>query len=158
MERAVILHVKYSRKISPRRFQSWRWTAYWTPSKDWNGEIASTVGYKLCAHWKGAYRTAWRYAASRFPMITYDGKGRRKADRFRMNCQKTIKTYGMTLHSLCFKSSGKKIFCTKSLQAMKNGFFMIILNVENHGLTPVKLRHRRQSPISHAKKVLLRIW
>jgi len=33
----------------------------------------------------------------------------------------------------CIQSSGKKIFCTKSLQPMKNGFFMITLNVENHG-------------------------
>jgi len=41
--------------------------------------------------------------------------------------------------TFCFQSSGKKIFCTKSLQAMKNGFFMIILNVENHGLTLINL-------------------
>jgi len=51
------------------------------------------------------------------------------------------------LQSFCFQSSGKKIFCTKSLQAMKSGFFIITLNVENHGLTLVNLRHRHQSPI-----------
>jgi len=39
----------------------------------------------------------------------------RKADGFRMNCPKTTELDGMTLHSLCFQSSGKKIFCTKSL-------------------------------------------
>ncbi|KAL6258144.1 hypothetical protein P5V15_010066 [Pogonomyrmex californicus] len=77
---------------------------------------------------------------------------RRKADGFRMNCSKTTKIVGVTLHSLCFQSSGKKIFCTKSLQAMKNGFFMITLNVENHGLTLVNLRHRRQSPISTPRR------
>ncbi|KAL6265860.1 hypothetical protein P5V15_002684 [Pogonomyrmex californicus] len=60
---------------------------------------------------------------------------------FRMNCPKTTKIVGVTLHSLCFQSSGKKIFCTKSLQAMKSGFFMITLNVENHGLTLFNLRH-----------------
>ncbi|KAL6255654.1 hypothetical protein P5V15_012901 [Pogonomyrmex californicus] len=64
---------------------------------------------------------------------------RRKADGFRMNCPKTTKIVGVILHSLCFQSSGKKIFCTKSLQTMKSGFFMIILNVENHGLTLVNL-------------------
>jgi len=31
---------------------------------------------------------------------------------------------------------------------MKSGFFMIILNIENHGVTLVNLRHRRQSLIS----------
>jgi len=40
---------------------------------------------------------------------------RRKADRFRMNCPKTTKIDGVTLHSLCFQSSGKMIFCIKSL-------------------------------------------
>ncbi|KAL6252112.1 hypothetical protein P5V15_002481 [Pogonomyrmex californicus] len=77
---------------------------------------------------------------------------RRNADGFRMNCPKTTKIVGVTLHSLCFQSSGKKIFCTKSFQAMKNGFFMITLNVENHGLTLVNLRHRRQSPISTPRR------
>jgi len=72
---------------------------------------------------------------------------KRKADEFRMNCSKTIKIDGMTLHSFCFQSSGRKIFCTKSLWAMKSGFFIIILNVENHGLA-LNLRHRRQSSIS----------
>jgi len=51
------------------------------------------------------------------------------------------------LHSLCFQSSGKKIFCIKSLQTMKSGFFIRNLNVENHGLTLINLRHRCQSPI-----------
>jgi len=51
------------------------------------------------------------------------------------------------LHSLCFQNFGKKIFCTKSLQTMKRGFFMITLNIENHGLTLVNLRHRHQSSI-----------
>ncbi|KAL6260812.1 hypothetical protein P5V15_008338 [Pogonomyrmex californicus] len=64
---------------------------------------------------------------------------RKKADRFRMNCPKTTKIVGVRLHSFCFQSSEKKIFCTKSLQAMKSGFFMITLNVENHGLTLVNL-------------------
>ncbi|KAL6260857.1 hypothetical protein P5V15_008386 [Pogonomyrmex californicus] len=41
--------------------------------------------------------------------------------------------------------SGKKIFCKKSLQAMKSGFFMITLNVENHGLTLVNLRYRAKA-------------
>ncbi|KAL6254023.1 hypothetical protein P5V15_015879 [Pogonomyrmex californicus] len=77
---------------------------------------------------------------------------RRKADGFRMNCPKTTKIVDVTLHSLCFQSSGKKIFCTKSLQMMKSEFFMITLNVENHGLTLVNLRHRRQSPISTPRK------
>jgi len=41
---------------------------------------------------------------------------RRKANgRFYMNYSKTTKIDGVTLHSLCFQSSGKKIFCTKSL-------------------------------------------
>ncbi|KAL6261998.1 hypothetical protein P5V15_007087 [Pogonomyrmex californicus] len=35
---------------------------------------------------------------------------------------------------------------------MKSGFFMITLNVENHGLTLVNLRHRRQSPISTPRR------
>jgi len=39
------------------------------------------------------------------------------------------KIYGVTLHSLCFQSPGKRIFCTKSLQAMKSGFFIITLNI-----------------------------
>jgi len=30
---------------------------------------------------------------------------------------------------------------------MKNGFFMITLNVENHELTLVNFQHGRQSPI-----------
>jgi len=77
---------------------------------------------------------------------------RRKADRFRMNCPKTTKIDCVTLHSLCFQSSRKKSFCTKSLQAMKNGFFMITLNVENHGLTLVNHRHRCQSPISMPRR------
>jgi len=38
-------------------------------------------------------------------------------------------------------------FCITSLQAMKSGFFMIILNVENHRFTMVNLRYRQQSPI-----------
>jgi len=69
---------------------------------------------------------------------------RRKADGFRMNGPKRTKIGGVTLHSLCFQNSEKKIFCTKSLQAMKSGFFMIILNVENHGLTLINRRHPRQ--------------
>jgi len=40
---------------------------------------------------------------------------RRKADGFRINCLKTTKIDSVTLHSLCFQSSGKKISCTKSL-------------------------------------------
>jgi len=32
----------------------------------------------------------------------------------RMNYPKTTKIDGVTLHSLCFQNSGKKIFCTKS--------------------------------------------
>jgi len=75
-------------------------------------------------------------------------RSRRKADGFRMNCPKTTKIDSVTLHTLCFQSFGKKIFCTKLLQAMKSEFFIIILNVENHGLTLVNLHHRRQSPIS----------
>ncbi|KAL6260885.1 hypothetical protein P5V15_008412 [Pogonomyrmex californicus] len=35
---------------------------------------------------------------------------------------------------------------------MKSGFFMITLNVENHGLTLVNLRDRRQSPISTPRR------
>jgi len=46
----------------------------------------------------------------------------------------------------------KKAFCAKSLHAMKSGFFMITLNVENHGLTLINLRHRHQSPIFTPKK------
>jgi len=60
---------------------------------------------------------------------------RRKVDESRMNCAKIRKIYGVTLHPLGFQSSGKKIFYTKSLQAMKSGFFIITLNIENHGLT-----------------------
>jgi len=52
----------------------------------------------------------------------------------------------------CFQSFGKKIFCTKLLQAMKSGFFMITLNVENHRLTLINFRHRRQSPISTPRR------
>jgi len=59
---------------------------------------------------------------------------------------------GVTLHSLCIQSSRKKIFCTKSLQAIKSEFFMITLNVENHELTLVNLQHRRQSPISMPRR------
>jgi len=55
-----------------------------------------------------------------------------------------------TALSLCFQSSEKKIFCTKSIQAMKSGFFTI--NVENPELTLVNLRHRRQSPISTPRR------
>jgi len=73
---------------------------------------------------------------------------RRKPDGFRMSCPKTTKLEDVTLHSLCFQSSGKKIFCTKSIQAMKSGFCMITLNIENHRLILVNLRHRRQSLIS----------
>jgi len=73
-----------------------------------------------------------------------------------MSCPKTTKIDGVTLHSLCFQTSGKKIFCTKLLQAMKSGFLMITLNVENHGLTLVNFRHRKCN--IHAKKVLLYIW
>jgi len=69
-----------------------------------------------------------------------------------MNYPKTTKIDSVTLHSLCFQISEKKIFCTKSLQAMKSGFFMITLNVENHGLTLVNFRHRRQSPMFTPKK------
>jgi len=42
----------------------------------------------------------------------------------------------------------KKDFLHKIIQAIKSGFFMITLNVENHGLTLVNLRYRRESPIS----------
>ncbi|KAL6265728.1 hypothetical protein P5V15_002532 [Pogonomyrmex californicus] len=60
--------------------------------------------------------------------------------------------------ALTLLSSSKKIFCTKSLQAMKSGFFMITLNVKNHGLTLVNLRHRRQSPISTPRRLLCIWW
>ncbi|KAL6261994.1 hypothetical protein P5V15_007082 [Pogonomyrmex californicus] len=80
------------------------------------------------------------------------GKVQKEGRWFRMNCRKTTKIVGVTLHSLCFQSFGKKIFCIKSLQAMKSGFFMITLNVENHELTLVNLRHRRQSPISTPRR------
>jgi len=86
--------------------------------------------------------------------FTWDGlrweRFRRKADGFRMNCPKKID--GMTLHSFCFHSFGKTIFRAKSLQTMKSGFFMITLDVENHGSTLVNLQHRRQSPISTSKR------
>jgi len=39
-----------------------------------------------------------------------------------------------------------------------DGFFMITLNVENHGWTLVNLRYPKWTPNIHAKKVLLRIW
>jgi len=77
---------------------------------------------------------------------------RRKADGFRMNYPKTTKIDGVTLHSLCFQSYGKKIFCTKSLHMMKREFFMITLNVENHRLTLVNLRYRCQSSISTPRR------
>jgi len=54
------------------------------------------------------------------------------------------------LHSLCFQSSGKKIFCTKLLQAMKSGFFMITLNVKNHGLTLINIDVKIQYPCQEA--------
>jgi len=78
-------------------------------------------------------------------------------DGFRMNCPKTTKI-DMTLHLLCFQSSGQKIFCTQLLQAMKSGFFMITLNVENHKLILVNFRHSTPKPKIHAKKILLCIW
>jgi len=40
---------------------------------------------------------------------------RRKTGRFCINRPNTTKIDGVTLHSLCFQNSGKKIFCTKSL-------------------------------------------
>ncbi|KAL6254336.1 hypothetical protein P5V15_014385 [Pogonomyrmex californicus] len=46
----------------------------------------------------------------------------------------------------------KKDFLHKIITAMKSGFFMITLNVENHELTMVNLRHRRQSPISTPRR------
>jgi len=46
----------------------------------------------------------------------------------------------------------KKIFYTKSLQAMKSGFFMITLNVENYGLTLINLGHQHQSPTSTPRR------
>jgi len=56
-----------------------------------------------------------------------------------MNCPKKIKIDVVTLHSLCFQNSGKKIFCTKSLHAMKSGLFMITVKIENHELTLVNI-------------------
>jgi len=47
---------------------------------------------------------------------------------------------------------GKKDFLYKIIIGVKSGFFMITLNVENHGLTLVNLRHRRQSPISTTRR------
>jgi len=83
---------------------------------------------------------------------------RKKADRFRMSCPKTTKIDGVTLHSLCFQSSGKKIFCTKSLQTMKSEFFMITLYIEKYELTIVNLRHEMLKPNIHVKKVWPCIW
>jgi len=40
----------------------------------------------------------------------------------------------------------KKDSLHKIITGEENGFFMITLNVENHGLTLVNLRHRRQNP------------
>jgi len=51
-----------------------------------------------------------------------------------------------TVLNLLSKFKEKKIFCTKSLQAMKSGFFMITLNVENHKLTLT------QNPISTPRR------
>jgi len=73
-----------------------------------------------------------------------------------MNCPKTTKIDSVTLHSLCFQISGKKIFCTKSLQAMKSGFFMISLNVKNHDPGQSSTSTPRSN--IYAKKVLLYIW
>jgi len=42
----------------------------------------------------------------------------------------------------------KKMFCTKLLHTMKTVFFIITLDVVNHGLILVNLQLRRQSPIS----------
>jgi len=63
-------------KILLRRFQSWRWIACWTSSKDWNRRIASTAGYKFYANWKGACRTTWRSAASHFRTLHLHMMGR----------------------------------------------------------------------------------
>jgi len=97
---------------------------------------------------------AWRYAANHFRTFTYDGKGS-EGRQIRMNCPKTTKI--VTLHSLCSQSSGKKIFRTKSLQAMKSRSFMTTLNVENHGLTLVNLRHSTPKPNIHAKWICSKV-
>jgi len=106
--------------------------------------------YKLCANWKGACRT----------VVT------QQTISVRLHMMGMVQKEGIWIpHELsennknqrrntvfCFQSSGKKIFCIKSLQTMKSGFFMIILNVENHGLTLVNLRHWHQSPISTPRR------
>jgi len=73
---------------------------------------ASIAEYKLYANWKGVCCLTLRGKPFPYVYMQWE-KFRRKADGFRINCPKTIKIDGITPHSVCFQSSGKKDFLHK---------------------------------------------
>jgi len=76
-------------------------------------------------------RTAWLYAENHFRTFTYAGKGlegRQMCSAWIARRQQKLSDTALTLLS----KFRKKDFLIKSLQAMKRGFFMVTLNIENH--------------------------
>lgn len=65
---------KVVQEFSPKRFHSWKWTACWTPSKDWKGRTASIAGYKFFTNFKATYKAAWQYTTPHFHTFICNGK------------------------------------------------------------------------------------
>jgi len=73
------------------------------------------------------------------------------------NCSKTTQIDGVTLHSLCFQSSGKNIFCKIIIGDEK----WILYDNSKHRKSWVDLDQPATStpkPNIHAREVLLYIW
>jgi len=59
----------------------------------------------------------------------------------------------------CFNGRKGKVFCIVSWLAMKSGYSMISLSVENRGVSPAIHQHQQSAkPNIHGSKLLLCIW
>lgn len=129
----------------PRRFQSWKWTACWMPSKRMNCKHSLDINSAQTERELAAWR---KRGGKSFPYVhVHMGKLQKEGRRVPHELSEESKNRRRDIVAqFAFKVPEKATLYTKSLQMMrKSGFFVTIPSVKQSWL---ELRHRWQSPVS----------